>query len=234
VTSFAATIAAVPAPLLAAGVFVAAYLLGGIPWALLVGKWFYHVDLRTCGSGNLGTTNAYRELGTVAGVSVFLLDCAKGVLAVAIAYWLLPSSWGDWPGVVAGFVVLLGHAYSPYLRFSGGKGVATACGVVLILTPLAWPCVMSIWAVLLLTTRRMSLASLTATATYPAFTAWLYPDRRATLAFAVCGVLLLFWRHRANIGRLWRGEEPKIGRPGSRRGRAAGVTTGTTTDEEER
>jgi glycerol-3-phosphate acyltransferase PlsY len=233
VASLVAPITALSAPLLAAAVFVVAYLLGGIPWALLVGKWFYHVDLRTCGSGNLGTTNAYRELGTRAGVGVFLLDFLKGILAVLLAIWLLPSAWGDWPHVAAGIIVMLGHAYSPYLRFSGGKGVATACGVVLVLTPLAWPIVMSIWALLVLTDRRMSLASLVATGSYPVFTALLYPGLEATLAFSLAGVALVFWRHRANIGRLWRGEEPKIGRPGRRRGRP-GETSGTTTNEEER
>ncbi|MBU4556104.1 MAG: glycerol-3-phosphate acyltransferase, partial [Actinobacteria bacterium] len=120
-------------------ILVGSYLVGAIPFSLLVGKLFYKVDLRLQGSGNLGATNVYRVFGWKAGLSVAILDIAKGSAAVGLAALLTPAEFvsmqQDWLLIVAAMAAVAGHSYSPYIRFKGGKGVATAAGALLFVTP---------------------------------------------------------------------------------------------------
>lgn len=190
-----------------------AYLIGGIPWALIIGKRFYHVDLRKVGSGNLGATNVFRILGTDAGVAVAVLDVAKGAFAVVLAGLLVPSTpyaaLHEWVLVGATAAAMLGHSYSPYIRFSGGKGVAVAAGALLVLMPLVWPPLLLLFVVVIAITRYVSLGSICAAAAFPLVVLWLYPTL-PTIVFAFAGAVLVIWRHRSNIGRIRRGEESKI------------------------
>ena len=198
-----------------AAAVVAAYLLGAIPWALVVGKRFYGIDVREQGSGNLGATNVMRVLGWKAALATLLLDIAKGALAVLVAWALVPvarfgSSANEWAMIAATMAAILGHSFSPYIGFKGGKGVATAAGALLVLTPLVWPILLVSFLVVLLVGRMVSLGSIVIAAEYPVLVWFLYPGDWPRLALAVVAAGLVIWRHSANIKRIVRGEESKI------------------------
>jgi acyl phosphate:glycerol-3-phosphate acyltransferase len=199
--------------LVAAGAVIG-YFVGGIPWALIVGKRFYGIDLRKCGSGNLGATNVFRVLGARAGIIVALLDASKGALSVVIATLLVPHSVSPavhgWAVVSATGGAMLGHSYSPYIKFAGGKGVAVAAGALLVMTPKAWPILFVVWFLTILLTRYVSLGSISAAVAFPIAVLLLYRDVLAVVLFAFAAASLVVWRHRSNIGRLVRGEESKI------------------------
>lgn len=201
--------------LLAAAVVVVGYLLGGIPWALIIGKRFFGIDPREHGSGNLGTTNVFRLLGWRAGGTTLVLDASKGALAVAIAKLVItPASWGDlsagWAAVAAGGAAVLGHAYSPYIRFQGGKGVATSAGVLAVLTPVAVLFEVALFVTTIITARMVSVASLLCALAYPPLVFWLYPGSLPLKVTSIVLAVLVIWRHRTNIGRIVRGEETRI------------------------
>jgi acyl phosphate:glycerol-3-phosphate acyltransferase len=192
-----------------------AYLLGAIPWALIVGKRFYSIDLRQKGSGNLGATNVLRVLGWKAALAVFILDVGKGAVAVAAAYWIVPvASYGplahEWAMIGATFAAILGHSFSPYIGFKGGKGVATGAGAVLVLTPLAWPILFVTFVLVIAIWRMVSLGSVVIAIEFPILVALLYTGDMPRLALAILAAGLVVWRHSANIRRIVRGEEPKI------------------------
>ncbi|MDO8987226.1 MAG: glycerol-3-phosphate 1-O-acyltransferase PlsY [Coriobacteriia bacterium] len=195
-------------------ILVGSYLVGAIPFSLLVGKLFYKVDLRLQGSGNLGATNVYRVFGWKAGLSVAILDIAKGSAAVGLAALLTPAEFvslqQDWLLIVAAMAAVAGHSYSPYIRFKGGKGVATAAGALLFVTPMAWMFLLVTFVSVSLITRYVSLGSICAAVLYPILVTMFYRDRPAVIVagFAIAAVVL--WRHRTNIVRLYRGEESKI------------------------
>ncbi|MDZ4169024.1 MAG: glycerol-3-phosphate 1-O-acyltransferase PlsY [Coriobacteriia bacterium] len=196
-------------------VLVASYLIGGIPWALIIGKSVYHIDLRTCGSGNLGATNVFRELGARAALFTLFLDAFKGVVAVLVAGFIVPSSvWtpttSEWVAVGAMAAAVVGHSYSPYIRLSGGKGVATSAGALFVLTPAAAFIELLVFALVVSTSRIVSLGSIAVALTYPLLTLRLYPDNRPTQITVTALAALVLWRHRANIVRIARGEERKI------------------------
>ncbi len=199
---------------LAAASIAEAFFVGAIPWAFIVGRRFYDVDLRTEGSGNLGATNVFRVLGTNAAVAVAILDVAKGAAAVGLAWLLVPSDpypvLHEWVLVGATVAAMLGHSYSPYIRFTGGKGVAVAAGALLVLTPKAWPFLLVTFVVVIALTRYVSLGSIVVAAEYPFLVLWLYGDQLPTVIFAFAAATLVVWRHRSNIARLARGEESKI------------------------
>ena len=205
---------------------VGAYLLGSIPWAYLAGR-FKGVDLRKFGSGNLGTTNVLRLLGVPAALAVYALDALKGALPVLLfPGWFGFRERGLW-AVLCGIAAILGHVRPIFLMWKGGgKGVATASGVFFALTPLATLAALVGFLLLLFTTRRMSLASLTGAVIVPVGVA--LTNGRDSLVFAVSlGVsLFVFWTHRANIGRLRRGEEPKLSfrRPSKESGAVDGLS----------
>jgi glycerol-3-phosphate acyltransferase PlsY len=192
------------APLLA----VAAYLIGAFPTSFVVGRLFYGIDLRVHGSGNLGATNAYRVLGRRAAVPIFVVDILKGWLPV---FWF-PMVDGrpaaEW-ALLYGTVAILGHVYSAYVGFKGGKGVATGAGVFLALAPVAVLVGLALWLSLVLTTRMVSLGSIAAAAALP-LVVFLTEGAGAVLYLAVALAAFVIWAHRANIRRLARGQEHRF------------------------
>ncbi|NTU70296.1 MAG: glycerol-3-phosphate 1-O-acyltransferase PlsY [Coriobacteriia bacterium] len=191
------------------------YLLGGIPWALIIGLRLHNVDVRQHGSGNLGATNVYRTLGARSAILCLLLDAAKGSAAVAVAALIVSiGSFGPvantWAMILATMAAILGHSYSPYIKLRGGKGVATAAGALLILTPYPWPFLLGIFVVIVVTSRMVSLGSVLIALAYPVLCFIFYPGDWTIVGFATVAAALVIWRHRANIVRIWRGEEPKI------------------------
>ncbi|QAA76787.1 MAG: Acyl-phosphate:glycerol-3-phosphate O-acyltransferase PlsY [Candidatus Bipolaricaulis sibiricus] len=203
--------------------FVVGYLLGGVPTAFVVGR-LRGVDIRRLGSGNVGGTNALRVWGAKVGVAVMAADVAKGFVAAG----LLPNlPWwvGDRPylGLCAGGGAVVGHILSPYLRFRGGKGVAAAAGVLLALAPLPTAIAVGVFALVVLASGIVSVASLTAAATLPLAAYLLHRTGTASLHPAVQALTLglvpvVFFTHRANIRRLVRGEENRFRRLWERRG----------------
>jgi glycerol-3-phosphate acyltransferase PlsY len=187
---------------------LASYLLGGVPFALIAGRW-KGIDLRTHGSGNLGATNAIRVLGKGLGIPVLLLDLLKGVGAAAV----LPMFFGPFeePGrLVCGAAAVAGHVFSPFLRFRGGKGVATAGGAFLALAPAATGIVFLVFLVALLIGRFVSLASVLAAVALPMALGSLGASRLMLGAGIVIAGLVVF-RHRQNLSRLRAGTESRIG-----------------------
>lgn len=194
-----------------------AYLLGGIPFSLIVGKLFYHTDLRQEGSGNLGATNTFRVLGPVPGGFVLILDAAKGAVAVSAAQLLMaaysagrtfPSSWFL---LLVTFAVMAGHIYSPYLRFHGGKGVASAAGALLVVMPQVTLVLLIAFVVVVAISRRVSLGSVVIAAAFPLASYALYSTDPAAIALTVLASALVIWRHRTNISRIIAGTEARIG-----------------------
>lgn len=194
---------------------VGAYLLGGIPWALLVGKGFYKVDVREHGSGNLGATNVMRVLGWKAALVVLLLDIGKGALGVYACGLLVPGpSSGDlahdWAMTGAALAVMAGHSFSPYIGLRGGKSVATGAGALAVLVPLTLPFLVLSFALVVVITRIVALSSIIISMEFPLLVWWLYPGDAALLALSLVAAGLVIWRHSANIVRIVKGEEPRI------------------------
>jgi glycerol-3-phosphate acyltransferase PlsY len=187
------------------GWFIVGYLLGSIPFGLVVTRLAGTQDIRSIGSGNIGATNVLRTGRKSLAALTLLGDMLKGTAAVLAAAW-----WADRDmALVAGLGAVIGHVFPVWLRFSGGKGVATYIGV---LIGVAWPVAFGfgiIWAAVAALTRYSSLAGLTAGAATPLLL-WFMGDRKAALLFAVL-TALIFVMHRANIARLLAGQEPKIG-----------------------
>jgi glycerol-3-phosphate acyltransferase PlsY len=182
-----------------------AYLLGSVPTGLLLAKLF-GMDIRSVGSGNIGATNVYRTVGRGVGVMTLAGDCLKGFLPVVAAKWLgLPDVWIAATGCAA----FLGHVYSVFLGFKGGKGVATALGVFLGISPLAVPVAGGLFALALLKWRYVSLASISAAVAMPVLVALIYPKSHMIVMSLLIAALVIF-KHRDNIHRLRSGTENKF------------------------
>jgi glycerol-3-phosphate acyltransferase PlsY len=190
---------------------VASYLLGAIPTSYLAGRIFRGIDLREHGSRNLGATNLYRVLGWRFAVPVGLLDAAKGLIPVLVfAPRVSPS---ELFALVCGLTAVVGHAFSVFVRFKGGKGVATAAGVMLGLTPAALGVAAAVWVALVYLTGYVSVASITAAAVFPVAVFLIdRPARAAMLWLDVAVAAGIIWLHRANIRRLLNGTENRFGR----------------------
>lgn len=191
-----------------------AYLLGAIPFTLIIGKVFYKRDPRLHGSGNLGATNSLRVLGGKAAIAVVLLDVLKAILAVVIARFIVPAdTYGidisSWALIVASFFAILGHAYSPYIRFRGGKGVATSAGCLIAMHPIAAVICIAVFFIVAFATRYVSLGSLALAIVYPITVAIFY-RQLPFVVFSILAAVLVIWLHRPNIKRLIKGEEPKF------------------------
>jgi glycerol-3-phosphate acyltransferase PlsY len=191
---------------------VAAYLLGTIPFGLLLAKLFGGADVRKAGSGNIGATNVARVAGPVAGVFTLALDAAKGAAAVWMAARFTNDS-AAWM-VIAGLAALVGHCFPIWLGFRGGKGVATAAGVFLVLCPLALLGSLTLFIVVVLFWRYVSLGSIAAAAAIPLLVYFLWAPHHApplTVTFgALAAALLVVYKHDANIQRLVEGREPRF------------------------
>ena len=187
-----------------AAALVLGFLLGSIPFGLLWGRALRGIDVREHGSRNLGATNVFRVLGPAHGIAVLLLDVGKGMLAV----WAAGRLGGGQPvAALAGLAAVLGHLYSPWVGFRGGKGVATGLGVWLVLAPAATGIALAAFALVLAAARRVSAGSLAASLAL--VLALLARGGPALLVAAAAGTAALVWfRHRGNIARLARGAEP--------------------------
>jgi glycerol-3-phosphate acyltransferase PlsY len=189
-----------------------AYLLGSIPTGFLAAK-SRGIDIRTVGSGNIGATNAFRILGKRAGILVLLVDALKGWAAVSLVPPLvlkfLPGVPVEYLRLAAAICAILGHNYTCWLKFKGGKGIATTAGVVIALVPLALVIVLSIWIILVFLTRYVSVASMTAAFALPFATWFTKQDVGLTAVTGAMGALAIY-KHRKNIQRLRAGTENRI------------------------
>lgn len=216
---------------------LAAYALGGIPWGFLLVRWIEGIDLRSVGSGNIGATNAARALGggrrgLALFLVVYLLDLGKA-LAVLLPLTLLPEPAPDLAWIMpilfvtSGAAAILGHCFSPWLCFKGGKGVATACGVLLALDWRLLLLGLACFFLVLLAIRIVSVGSMAMGLALPVF--WLAlpgpslgpGGQTAGLLFLLALACLILWSHRKNLGRLLAGTEPRV-RLGRRRETAGG------------
>jgi glycerol-3-phosphate acyltransferase PlsY len=187
-----------------------AYLLGSIPFGYLIVRWQKGTDVRSTGSGSIGATNVMRNLGLVGFIPTFLLDFAKGAAAV-----LLAARWtGNAPLWVAAaaFGAVVGHCFPVWLKFRGGKGVATAAGVFFVLAPAQVGIAVAIFIVVLALGRYVSLGSVVAVGAFPLlFQVQVHPARDLVVGAAACAVIIIV-RHESNIRRLLKGQENRLGR----------------------
>ena len=184
---------------------ISAYLLGSVPTGLLLAR-ALGVNIRETGSGNIGATNVYRTMGRKVGILTLIGDCLKGLIPVLVAKWLgLPDLWI----AAIGLAAFLGHVYTIFLRFKGGKGVATALGVFLGTSPLSVLIAVVVFALVLYKWRYVSLASIVAAALIPVIV-WLVgcKPELAVMSLAIAAVVI--FRHRENIARLRAGTESKF------------------------
>ena len=187
-------------------VIVAAYLIGSIPFALILAR-RWGSDLRVVGSGNLGAANVMRTSGVTAGVLVAILDMSKGAASVWMAARI--SDGAQLPAA-AGLAAIIGHIYPIWLRFRGGKGVATACGVFSVLTPLAVPPALALFALVVWLTKYISLGSVVASLALPPL-AYAFGSPLAAVMAAAAAATMIVFRHRSNVLRLWTGTERRVG-----------------------
>ncbi|MEE1106519.1 glycerol-3-phosphate 1-O-acyltransferase PlsY [Macrococcoides canis] len=183
---------------------VIAYLLGAIPTGLIVGKQFFNKDIRNFGSGNLGATNTFRVLGKNAGIFVTIFDVAKGVLPAAFPILFDLDIHGIWFGLAS----IIGHVYPIYLKFKGGKAVATSAGVILGVNPIVFLIIAVIFFTLLFTTRMVSLTSILTS--IGNFITTLFFDDIILKIISFLIMLIIIIRHQSNIKRIISGTEPKI------------------------
>lgn len=188
-----------------------AYVLGATPTSYVVGRVGYGLDLRDHGSGNLGATNVFRVLGWKAALPVVLVDVAKGWLPVALFPLWDGAAAGTW-ALAYGTAAIVGHVFSVWVRFRGGKGVATSAGVFTALAPWATLIALVVWVATVALTRIVSLGSLLAAAALPP-AVHLTGEPRPEVWLAIGLAAFVVYAHRSNIGRLLRGEENRFGAP---------------------
>jgi acyl phosphate:glycerol-3-phosphate acyltransferase len=201
-----------------------AYLLGSFPTGYIAAKQLKGIDIRQVGSGSTGATNVLRTLGKGPGAFVLLVDCLKGVLAIALVYWLfsfapiqnlIPSTvdislWQPWMITLSGLFAILGHSKSIFLGFSGGKSVATSLGILLAMNWQVGLATAGVFALVIAISRIVSLSSISGAIAVPILMLVLHQPLPYIL-FGFAGGLYVILRHRANIERLLAGVEPKIG-----------------------
>lgn len=221
--------------------FLIAFLLGSIPWGVIISRAFYHTDVREHGSGNIGTTNAMRTLGKVGGSAVFILDFGKGVLAGVIATLFASQVLTDLTALrelciatgiagpnpddaavlfrttqiclsIAFLGCILGHIFSPWLKFKGGKGIAVAVGCLVSTFGLTGTLLeLAIFIILVATTKYVSVGSIAAAIACPFFALYFFGGNGIAIAVCLIAALTVIWAHRENIARLRAGNENKIG-----------------------
>ena len=203
-----------------AAVLVGSYLLGSIPFGYLAGR-IVGIDIRRVGSGNVGATNVVRVLGKRYGYPVFALDFLKGFGAVLISMLIASGRPPEWNspeifGILAALSSVLGHLYPPWLKFKGGKGVATSAGALFALTPVTTLIGLAIWIIVFWLTRYVSLASITAAVVLPivilVFSSQDQNKGKPLFYASACVAAVIIWRHRSNLSRLMRGTEPRFTR----------------------
>jgi acyl phosphate:glycerol-3-phosphate acyltransferase len=199
-------------------VLVTSYLLGSVPAGFLAGK-ARGIDVRTVGSGNIGATNAFRVLGKTAGTLVLLADALKGFAAARwaplLVVYLFPGAapHREYLALAAGVAAILGHNFTCWLYFKGGKGIATSGGVVLAWAPLACVTALALWGVVFVTTKFVSLASIAAALVLPVAVWFCPPSGRLTMTVVMAALsALAIYKHKGNIQRLLNGTENRAGR----------------------
>jgi glycerol-3-phosphate acyltransferase PlsY len=198
-------------------VFLTSYLVGSFPTSYVLGKVLKGIDIRDFGSGNVGATNTFRALGPGPGILVLLIDIAKGLIPVSL---ITPCIVSHFPAgvditslkILSGMSAIAGHNWTVFLRFRGGKGVATSVGVLLGIAPKALGLSAVVWIIVAGSSRYVSLASIVSAVSLPVFM-WLSGQDRAALAFGAAVAMLIVIRHHANIVRLIQHKENKIGGP---------------------
>jgi glycerol-3-phosphate acyltransferase PlsY len=208
-------------------IIILSYLVGSIPTGLLVGRWTRGIDIRRHGSGNIGSTNVFRTLGWKWGIVVQAGDIAKGLIAVLLIARL---HYGDFPfnnrtpfedltvvQIIAGLSAVIGHVFSVFLNFKGGKGINTAAGMLMGIAPIDISIAIVVFLLVLFSTGYVSLGSLSAATAFPTTLFVRFnifhvdiPSYHTLILFSIATTLLLFWAHRANIKRLLRGEENRF------------------------
>ncbi|MBQ5758629.1 MAG: glycerol-3-phosphate 1-O-acyltransferase PlsY [Schwartzia sp.] len=186
---------------------VCAYLVGSIPSGLILGKSIWGIDLREHGSHNIGATNAWRTIGKAGGILIFLCDLIKGGLGVWFAIKFADGS--SFAQVLGGIMAIVGHSWSLFLGFKGGKGVATGLGVVAMLMPTVTLVLFGVWFAIVYFTGYVSLGSIVGAALAPVM-AWLFGYDFWFIAFGCLAAVFIIVRHKQNIGRLLDGTESKI------------------------
>jgi glycerol-3-phosphate acyltransferase PlsY len=196
------------------------YLFGSFPAGYFAGR-LAGVDVRKAGSGNIGATNVLRVLGKKWGYPVFAIDAFKGFAAVRVAfflvkYWPAAKPYAEYFAILTAIASIVGHTCPVWLRFKGGKGVATSAGALFGLLPWVVPVVLLVWFVVFETTRYVSLASIVAAIALPIivslFARWNLVDSYALIYFSILISLLVLWRHRSNFSRLLKGTEQRFNR----------------------
>lgn len=190
-----------------------AYLLGSIPTAVWIGKYFYKIDVREYGSGNAGATNVFRVLGKKAGIPVLLIDVFKGFLAVSIAYLIdYPQGSNQFINLqlVLGIASLVGHIFPVFASFRGGKGIATLLGIIIAVYPYAAIISIIIFLIVFLILGYVSLGSMTAAVAFPIIVIFIFKTQTpALIIFSILIAIMVLITHQKNIERLLRREEPK-------------------------
>ncbi len=205
-------------------IILISFLLGSIPNGIIIGKLFYHIDIREQGSGNIGTTNAIRAMGKKGGYAVFLLDFAKGVASGLIALWIF-TSFSDAVSMqtlqftqaeclcAAFFGCVLGHVFSPWLGFHGGKGIAVSVGCLFVtFGPVGALLELAAFIVVVAATKYVSAGSITAAVVCPPLSLFLFWGDWLACGLCCAVAAVVIWAHRENIGRLSQGTESKIGK----------------------
>ncbi|HEY3297391.1 MAG TPA: glycerol-3-phosphate 1-O-acyltransferase PlsY [Armatimonadota bacterium] len=190
------------------GLILFGYLLGAIPFGYLVGKFWKGVDITKIGSGNIGTTNTFRVLGPGPAAAVFVLDVSKGFVPIFFAQKLSPAS--PWLHVVVALITILGHTLSVFLKFKGGKGVATSLGAIIGLNPLVAAIAFGLWVLFTAVTRYVSVASLVAAVSIPVMM-FAFGLNAPYKIFAIVAATYVIYKHRSNVDRLLHGTEPRFG-----------------------
>lgn len=194
---------------------VLAYLIGSIPTAVWVSKWFFGIDIRDYGSGNSGATNTYRVLGSKWGTIVMVIDMLKAIIAVKLAF-LLPYSFDSDVYLVnmqlgLGLAAVLGHIFPIWAEFRGGKGVASLFGMVLGIQPNVALCCVAVFILVLYLTRWVSLSSILASIAFPVFILVIFNEpEKLYRVFAITVAMLVLLTHQKNIGRILKGSESKV------------------------
>ncbi len=183
------------------------YLLGAIPFGVMIGKTMRGIDIRDFGSGNIGASNVLRTLGLGPAIAVFFFDTAKGTAAVVLCQVLKMEPWMV---VTGGVLSIVGHSFSVFLKFRGGKGVATSLGMIVGLNPMIAGIAFGLWLAIVAITRIISVASIIAAISVPVMM-FVWEKHVEYQAIAVIAAVLIVVKHRSNVKRLFAGTEPKIG-----------------------
>ncbi len=181
------------------------YLIGSIPWAYIITKRFKNIDITKKGSGNLGSTNVYRTSGIKIALVVYILDMLKGLLPILIGNYYNMTD----VGVLASLAAVIGHCYSPFMNFKGGKGVAVSSGLILGINVYMFIILVIIQFGILFITKIMSVASISSAILFPVFTYYLYGSSVKFYVALFVGIFVIY-KHRENIKRLIKGEEKKL------------------------